>query len=303
MKNKSLSPNQQVTLFFLIAAAIAWSTIPIFNIVATRAGLPDGATLIDITESWQFDSLQTEPIIPPPILYLLTRLQDFAFTLAAIILILITAGPAGLQQLTTHLNPKTISLRWLLFALLFPLGLYSFAATLAILADPTILTQHTITPATLLATLISLNAGLLTYLFFRAGLGEEPGLRGFALPLLQNQYGPFKASAILGLAWAAWHLPVLISQNIINIIFFFILAITFSYLFTYTHNHANHNLWIVALLHAGINAGDRMLQTLLPQLSNYDWQLPAYILMLLATIILNIHWYRQLKVTQQGHSP
>jgi uncharacterized protein len=41
-----------------------------------------------------------------------------------------------------------------------------------------------------------------------AGLGEEPGWRGFALPSLQRRYTPVLATLILGLVWAGWHLPL-----------------------------------------------------------------------------------------------
>lgn len=42
-----------------------------------------------------------------------------------------------------------------------------------------------------------------------AGLGEEPGWRGFALPRLQSKYGPLGATIVLGTVWAIWHLPLL----------------------------------------------------------------------------------------------
>lgn len=38
--------------------------------------------------------------------------------------------------------------------------------------------------------------------------GEEVGWRGFALPRLLGRMGPWAASAVLGLLWAAWHLPL-----------------------------------------------------------------------------------------------
>ena len=41
-----------------------------------------------------------------------------------------------------------------------------------------------------------------------AGLGEEPGWRGFALPRLQNRFAPVVATLVLGFAWAFWHLPL-----------------------------------------------------------------------------------------------
>jgi membrane protease YdiL (CAAX protease family) len=41
-----------------------------------------------------------------------------------------------------------------------------------------------------------------------AGLGEEPGWRGFALPRLQDRLVPVMATFVLGLTWALWHLPL-----------------------------------------------------------------------------------------------
>src|SRR5262249_31607924 len=39
-------------------------------------------------------------------------------------------------------------------------------------------------------------------------IGEEPGWRGYALPRLQERFGPLPASLILGTLHAGWHLPV-----------------------------------------------------------------------------------------------
>jgi membrane protease YdiL (CAAX protease family) len=38
-------------------------------------------------------------------------------------------------------------------------------------------------------------------------LFEEIGWRGFALPRLEQQWGPLGGTVILGLLWAAWHYP------------------------------------------------------------------------------------------------
>lgn len=42
---------------------------------------------------------------------------------------------------------------------------------------------------------------------------EEPGWRGFALPLLQRTHTAENASWYLGLMWAAWHLPYVVYLN------------------------------------------------------------------------------------------
>lgn len=43
-------------------------------------------------------------------------------------------------------------------------------------------------------------------LFF--GLGEESGWRGFALPELQRRHAALTSALVVGLLWAAWHLPL-----------------------------------------------------------------------------------------------
>jgi len=39
------------------------------------------------------------------------------------------------------------------------------------------------------------------------GAWEEPGWRGFALPLLQRRLVPFWAGLVVGAVWGVWHLP------------------------------------------------------------------------------------------------
>lgn len=40
-------------------------------------------------------------------------------------------------------------------------------------------------------------------------LGEEPGWRGFLLPLLQRRFAPVAATLVLSVIWATWHLPLM----------------------------------------------------------------------------------------------
>jgi membrane protease YdiL (CAAX protease family) len=47
-----------------------------------------------------------------------------------------------------------------------------------------------------------------TVFTFFGQVGEEPGWRGFALPRLASRWGVGPASVLLGVIWAAWHLPL-----------------------------------------------------------------------------------------------
>lgn len=68
-----------------------------------------------------------------------------------------------------------------------------------------------------------------------ASTGEEVGWRGLALPALQAGRGPLRASMVLGLVTATWHLPYWVLQGVFDdygagyllIDYVFILALTF----------------------------------------------------------------------------
>jgi uncharacterized protein len=62
-----------------------------------------------------------------------------------------------------------------------------------------------ITPARIAST----AAVALTVTLPDGPLGEEPGWRGYAVPLLQRGHSPLTTSLVVGMAWSAWHIPLL----------------------------------------------------------------------------------------------
>lgn len=91
--------------------------------------------------------------------------------------------------------------RWWAVALGLPLAAAG-AITLGIFAvrGPVDLGQSLPSPA--------LVAGLFLFaLVLSGGLNEEPGWRGFAQARLNERYGALRASLLIGVVWAGWHLP------------------------------------------------------------------------------------------------
>jgi CAAX protease family protein len=89
------------------------------------------------------------------------------------------------------------------------------------------------------------------------GLGEEPAWRGFALPRLLSQYNALLASLILGVLWAAWHLPLVWMEGAPlyqQPIWLLLVDITAkSVLFTWVFLHTRGSVLLAALLHASTN--------------------------------------------------
>jgi len=56
---------------------------------------------------------------------------------------------------------------------------------------------------------VSIFNGLATALLGAGPLGEEGGWRGYLLPRLLEQGGEARASLIIGIIWALWHLPIM----------------------------------------------------------------------------------------------
>jgi membrane protease YdiL (CAAX protease family) len=56
---------------------------------------------------------------------------------------------------------------------------------------------------------LPLYAGTFVFVLLLGGALEEPGWRGFGLPLLQERHSPVRATLLLGLVWGVWHVPFL----------------------------------------------------------------------------------------------
>lgn len=88
-------------------------------------------------------------------------------------------------------------------------------------------------------------------------MGEELGLRGFALPRLQQRMSPFAASLVLGVLWGLWHLPLLLGRDPVSVVAFLLLGIALTFVFTWLFNGSGGSLLPPLLLHATQNWDER----------------------------------------------
>jgi CAAX protease family protein len=82
-------------------------------------------------------------------------------------------------------------------------------------------------------------------------LGEEPGWRGFALPRMQSRWGPTRASILLGVLWAGWHLPLFLVQGWTTapVWVFFVIVTGLSVIMTLGFNLSRGSVIVAMLLH------------------------------------------------------
>jgi CubicO group peptidase (beta-lactamase class C family)/membrane protease YdiL (CAAX protease family) len=99
-----------------------------------------------------------------------------------------------------------------------------------------------------------------------AGVGEEPGWRGFALPRLQERLTPVRATLVVGSLWAFWHLPLLAAADepshglnalpLVGVSVLFVVAIVgYAFFYTYLWNRTR-NVWLAILLHGSVTAAN-----------------------------------------------
>jgi uncharacterized protein len=98
-----------------------------------------------------------------------------------------------------------------------------------------------------------------------AGLGEEPGWRGFALPRLETRYAPVLATALLGFVWAMWHLPLVfvdprfphgftsVAPQVLLALLTMLTIFLYAFFYTWVYNRTQSVL-LCMLLHGSFNA-------------------------------------------------
>jgi membrane protease YdiL (CAAX protease family) len=219
--------------FFLIAYAGAW--LVELPVVLSRTG----TGLLPYT-------------LPPIAVVVLIAAATFTGpTLSAFVMVRATEGREGPKRLLRRYVQWRVKLRWYLFVLL----VIPASEVIGAIVLPGVLASYQ--PVTL-GLVVGYPLAFVVTFVLGGPLGEEPGWRGFALPRLQVAYGPLPGACLLGVLWAAWHLPLFWSgvwtpPSAANIVMFFVMTTALTVVIAWVFNNAHGSLLITMLMHASFN--------------------------------------------------
>jgi membrane protease YdiL (CAAX protease family) len=170
---------------------------------------------------------------------------------SALILTGIVHGRRGLGHLIGRLAVWRVGWRWWLAAVV-PSLLLLGAAGLVSLVTPS-RPVVPLAPQSAVALVVNLVfLGLAT-------LGEEIGWRGVALPALQRTSSAWTASAVLGVGWAAWHVPFWLLLDtftqfgVVYLVMNVLLVLPSTFYITWFFNRSQGSLLLPVTLHVLFN--------------------------------------------------
>jgi uncharacterized protein len=182
-------------------------------------------------------------------LLVLSGLGGIMPSLVGILLTALFSGKSGLGELFRRLGQVRVALVWYAVVLLLPPALLFTGIGAHLLLGGAAITYAW--------------SGFITVLVqngLGAGLGEEFGWRGFALPRLLARQQAFPASLLLGVLWGLWHLPQAIAMSTISVSFilFFLMITAYTVLFTWVYNNTRGSLFLMVLFHAALTTTNVM---------------------------------------------
>ncbi|MGW6150196.1 CPBP family intramembrane glutamic endopeptidase [Bacillus mycoides] len=178
--------------------------------------------------------------------------------LAAYIMFHTLEGKESWKKVRKSILSIKVGLKWYLFTLIvIPAVMYLGM----VIVNRGIPTFHSLNTEFFVTYLISF-----VVIFFLGGpFPEEIGWRGFALPRLQTKFGPLKATLLLSVLWAFWHLPHFLTaaqrggpSSDLSILYvhlpiFILMCLPISIILTWVYNCHHGNLFIVMLVHTSVN--------------------------------------------------
>ena len=166
----------------------------------------------------------------------------FGPALAGFAVAALTDGWAGVKRILAAIGRWKVAPVWYLVAIGLPLALQLVAVLINPLLGAAAPNWGAIPP------LGEVAAWVAIFLVFSGPLGEEPGWRGFALPRMLERQGALAASLLLGVLWAAWHLPLGLVGDLT--VYGSINAVLAAVVFTWLWQNTRGSVLLAILMHA-----------------------------------------------------
>jgi membrane protease YdiL (CAAX protease family) len=175
-------------------------------------------------------------------------LGTFAPSLVALCLTAVEDGRAGVRALLARMLDSRVAMRWYVFAMGY-MGAIKLAVAIAYRVWTGAWPRLGDTPWYVLPMALLISTPVQA--------GEEIGWRGFALPRLAARIGLARASVVLGVIWACWHLPLFylpgMDQCGQSFPLFALEVTALSIAITWLYAHTGGSLLMVMLMHSAVN--------------------------------------------------
>src|SRR5918995_517877 len=175
-------------------------------------------------------------------------IASFGPFLAALVVLALTYGKAGIGGLLRRMVRWRVGLWWYAVALFLPVGIALAATALNVLLGAQAPSAADLGGWTGLFSTFAL-ALLIPGV---GGAWGEPGWRGVAPPPLQAGRAALVASVILGAVWALWHLPFVVATGQMGG-WDIVIILAWTLVLTWVYNGTGGSVLIVMLFHAMFN--------------------------------------------------
>ena len=170
--------------------------------------------------------------------------------IAALIVIPLTRGVAGLKELGLRMIRWRVRWYWYVVAIGLPLAVVGLTVGLNVALGasvPSLAAVGSVSTVLMMFAIRLVNPG-------DGALGEEPGWRGVALPGLQSTLSPLVSTLILGAAVTVWHVPLLfLEEGLLRlpiIVGFLLGTFTVTFWYTWLFNHTGGSVLMTLISHA-----------------------------------------------------
>lgn len=217
--------------FFVLANALSWSAWTPYILSNNGLGGWD----------YTFELGQLTGMLPGAYLGPIT---------SALIVTAITGGAAGLRQWGARLWRWRVRWHWYAIAVL---GVPAALIVTGLMVSG----GQVMAPS---VTVLAVYLPMLVLQMLTTGLAEEPGWRDFALPRLQDKFGPMRSAFILGPLWALWHMPLFLTEwggypeaDWTRPASFAVFCIAFNVVMAWVFNRTGQSLPLAMLAHVSVN--------------------------------------------------